>query len=228
MENEDLSYKIRALLDTPDQSEPDWDPDKFWNLYEARKRRRQRWVTLSYSMAAMVIFGLTYVFFSGNSNKRSMEITAVVSDIHQGKEAPNLPRREVERSLTSDAGVVVQSLTYEKHRKDKVAHSIMSNPRSGRKFKRNRSDVARQPASLSVDKGYGNDRVIDQSIAQIEENYKIPSLLRMFEQARREREQRNLNVQLEDTANYNRFWLTVNQHLLANKLNSDHLHYERY
>lgn len=219
MENEDLYYKIRALLDAPDQNEPEWDPDKFWNLYEARKRKRERWFTLSYAMAATVIFAVTYVLFSDNVNKRFMENTAVVSGIHYSKGASQLAKRDREESSISKKDIHVQHAAGDGNRRAKIAHSAVSRSGSKRMLKCYKSDVTRQPANLSVDKSYEDGQGF---------NKPMPSLLRMFEQAQREREQRSLNVQLEDTANYNRFWLTVNQHLLANKLNSEHLHYARY
>ena len=70
MENEDLFYKIKQLAHTHDDSDEEWDPGKHWDLFEARKRKRHRWVMTAYAMAAMFILTVGYGFFSADKTDR--------------------------------------------------------------------------------------------------------------------------------------------------------------
>ncbi|WP_026629107.1 hypothetical protein [Dyadobacter alkalitolerans] len=228
MKNEDLSYKIRELLDRSDESDPEWDPDKFWNLFEARKRRRQRWVTFSYSMAAAVVLVAVSIVFSGDGLIRYNGTNSKKVSKVQGNLTHPLLKSERELSLHENSEANTRHngrLTASTKRAPYPAYAKMkpskrSAAQTGVYFKK---------ASPPVDEPYPDDPYMEQSAAIFsQENDDMPSLLRMFEQARKERELRTLSVQLEDRENYNSFWLTVNQQLLANKLNSDQLHYERY
>jgi hypothetical protein len=223
MKNENLSYKIKTLLDA--SSDPEWDPDRFWNLFEARKRKRQRWVAFSYSMAATVIFVVASVVLTGDGINRYTGIDSRVSSIPQSKEISHLPENESEKSLVNEAGRNAGHIGLETSITSKISrpgHSRIKSAKHERIY-------FGKPGSTAMNVSYANDPYNEQSASILaEENDQMPSLLRMFEQAQKEREQRNLSVQLEDRANYNSFWLTVNQHLLANKLSSDQLHYERY
>ncbi|MCE7067071.1 hypothetical protein [Dyadobacter sp. CY326] len=228
MKNEDLSYKIRELLGTSDQTDPDWDPDKFWNLFEARKRRRKRWVVLSYSMAAVVIFAILHIIVTGESIKKYTDINSKVSAIPQRK-TPSLPNKQI--------GEIAIARTENKSQPDgfKISGKKDESRFSGSNIKSKRAlaDEVQNYVNNTKDALRQRTYVSDQLMKEFNpisklENEEMPSLLQMFEQAQREREQRNLSVHLDNQANYNSFWLTVNQHLLANKLNSDQLHYERY
>ncbi|SKC20755.1 hypothetical protein [Dyadobacter psychrophilus] len=204
MKSEDLSYKIRELTDTSVEADLDWDSDKFWNLYLARKRRRKRLVLLSYSIAAMVIFAVAYIVFTADSINRYNDINSRVSSIPKVKKPVPVSKSE-------------------------ASYLVFSNSKPQKPIAAQARVFIRKPVKLSHNRSNDHERFVQQSTPVMEKgNDELPSLLQMFEQAQQERELRNLRVQLENQANYNSFWLTVNQHLIANKLNNDPLHYARY
>ena len=204
MKNEDLSYKIRELTKTSDEGDLDWDPDKFWNLYVARKRKRQRWIVLAYSMAAMVSFAVAYIVFTADKTNHYSNTNSRITIIPKGKKIVPL--------LKSEVSAVVNA-----------------NSKSNKPLANHTRVFAKKSSKLLHHGSYGTNHFIERNIpVSDEEDDELPSLLQMFEEAQREREMRTLSVQLEDQTNYNGFWLTVNQHLLANRLNTDQLHYERY
>ncbi|MCF2490730.1 hypothetical protein [Dyadobacter sp. CY347] len=227
MKNEDLSCKIRALLDTSDKSDPDWDPDKFWDRFEARKKRQQRWVVLSYSMAAMVIFGILSIVVTGDGMNGYFGTKPRVSSISQTKNIDPTLKLETRRPLRRDAETPVQHSVFKPNIKQNVSHVASSN--SNKPLTEPSEVFAKKRGNSFRQVSYGNDLLFGQSIpVSDEEHNELPSLLEMFEQAKKERELRNQSVQLQDPANFRSFWLTVNQHVLASKLSSDQLHYERY
>ncbi|MCF0062633.1 hypothetical protein MUK70_01210 [Dyadobacter chenwenxiniae] len=225
MKNENLSYKIRELADISDQSDLEWDPDKFWNLFQARKRRRHRWIVLSYSTAVMLIFAVAYLVFTAESIDRYNYINASASTIPPAKNTAPLRSNNGEGTSLSNA----KPVDFETIVQNEASHFGTFKEKSNKPLGKKTRLFARKPGNSLPIRSYSTNRFIEQGTPVLNEvNDELPSLLQMFEQAQRERELRNLSVQLEDQANYNGFWLTVNQHLLANKLSSDQLHYERY
>ncbi|MCE6991219.1 hypothetical protein [Dyadobacter sp. CY323] len=229
MENENLFYRIRELVHKPDKSDREWDPDKFWNLFEARKRRRQVWVRASYSMAAMLVLAAGFAVFVSDNTFRSVETKFNAGAIPQvGTDSPaHLAQTQIGKTAQNDAGTNVKYPSAERRKKSRISHKTSADLGSN-KLESN-AGTALPSFDVAISKAPDNDLFIEQSTRILdEENSQMPSLLLMFEQAQKERELRNQSVQLGDRKNYNRFWLTVNQHLLANKINSNALHYDRY
>jgi hypothetical protein len=225
MENENLFYKIRELLQEPDQIDKEWDPNKFWTLFEARKRRRQIWIKVAYSMAAMLVFVLGYVILPVKIAPRHIVNNAETSGAHQ------MLHVDKAQSVGNPNQAIASN------------HQLAKSGNTERKSHKTISQISRKqeltnaekPAGESIDTSItrGSDTIHvpvgSNTLLSIKENEEMPSLMQMREQARRERMLRNLSVKLEDRESYNSFWLTVNQHLLANKFNGDTelLHYGR-
>lgn len=233
MENENLFYKIRELLQEPDQIDKEWDPNKFWTLFEARKRKRQIWIKVAYSMAAMLVFVLGYVILPGKIAPRHIVNHVEIRGTHQ----------MLHVDTAQSAGNEGQDMTSNRQ-PPKERYSVA---KTGKKQRKNRRVISQinQKQEFANAESLAAGKAIDASIIRrpdtinvalrgntflsITENEETPSLMQMREQAQRERMLRNLSVKLEDRESYNSFWLTVNQHLLANKFNGETelLHYGR-
>jgi hypothetical protein len=233
MENENLFYKIRELLQEPDQIDKEWDPNKFWTLFEARKRRRQIWIKVAYSMAAMLVFVLGYVILPGKIAPRHIVNNVETRGTHQ----------MLHVDTAQSTGNEGQDIT--SNRQPPKERYLAA--KTGKKPSKNRRTISKinpkqeftNAENLAVGKTIDTSTIRRSdtinvaagvnAFLSIKENEEMPSLTQMREQARRERLLRNLSVKLEDRESYNSFWLTVNQHLLANKFNGDTelLHYGR-
>ncbi|TLV03434.1 hypothetical protein [Dyadobacter luticola] len=198
MENEDLYCKIRELLDAPDEQQ-DWNPEKIWAMVEAKNQKRVTFSWTYYAAAAVLLF--TFGYFVLNKTNSSGQIEAKEPIITQPETSQKTDKTFIaKRDSDMQVNMNNPEVFTGKKLKKKSCHKTykLASNKHFRTLKK-RSDLAAMNVALSQN---------DQD---------SPSLYQMYKQAQKERELRNLSVKLDDSEDYNRFWLAVNQHLLANK-----------
>ena len=227
MENENLFCKIRVLLGKHDKSDNEWDPDKFWALFEAKKRRRQIGFRLGYTVAATLVFVVGYLALPGDPHgDQSVAFSSRITAIKRPYIDVKTPKMTSKETLAY-ASAKTQMTGKRPHKPGKIYRSDPA-PRLYKGLAIKRHKKASAPVNEALQQSFDNQALAEKNIAgSPQERDKIPSLLRMYELAKKERELRSLSVKLEDTDRYTNFQLTVNQYLLENKFNGEAvlLHY---
>ena len=227
MENENLFCKIRVLLGKHDQRDNAWDPDKFWAQFEAKKRRRQIEFRLTYTVAATLILVAGYLVLPGDSHSdQSVAFTSRITAIKRPYIDVKSPKMTSKETLAYASAQ--RQMTNKQPNKPSKIYTSNPAPRLYKGLAIKKLKKASAPENEAFQQSFDNQALADKNIAgSAQERDKIPSLLRMYELVKKERELRSLSVKLEDTDRYTNFQLTVNQYLLENKFNSEAvlLHY---
>jgi len=227
MENENLFCKIRVLLGKHDKSDNEWDPDKFWMLFEAKKRRRQIGFRLAYTVAATLVLVVGYLILPGNSHSdQNVAFTSTTPSFTKPDLDVRTPEMIEKEKLAYASGK--RQINNKRWHKAGKNHRINSASNLYTDLAIKKLMEAGVPVNEAVQQSVEEKAFEEKSVSDwAQERDKIPSLLRMSELAKKERELRSLSVKLEDTDRYTNFQLMVNQYLLENKFNDEAvlLHY---
>ncbi|MCF2447428.1 hypothetical protein L0657_25970 [Dyadobacter sp. CY345] len=238
MQNEKLFKKIKDIVLRKTNDSDDWDPEKVWLKIEKRQNRKLAWLWLSALAACLVLgIGISFIILKTTDNQLSKSSLA-------GKTPDVLKRERLVKNLPDKSSETINA-KLRPSLKVSLRHLIADGDKGRGRHLVQENDSAQEDSSYRVlasslqvfeppkdsitraeNEPSGNlfrpEKVL---IAEIElpndRAEEAPSIRRMFETAKKERESRKIRVNLGAHRKKTALWSFVQHSFIENSTHPD-------